>query len=584
MLPRLFIKVDDEQLDLPEDAQINLSFNNPWLGKPTDIKASFSFPFTLPATPNNVKKLNHPYRLNIKPGTSPVINNVTIGYDNSVLFTGVLLVTNASERAIEVSFGVGSSNFYSKVSTLTLPELFADEQITFTNTDEADFLDIMAQTVYLNADTSKIVCVPFFNWRFYNDEITTSYVTEPFQNYLKKNVGGIYEFYSPDSIVSPFLYFKYVIEQLMNILGFNIPYNFLTEDTEFKTLIVYNNYDANGYNLVDNIIPVKELLPDMLASDLITSTQNLLNVFFDFSLQTANVSIIDIEALIVSSDYTDWTDGAEAYPVVSYEKVNNGYTLEMDIDAADSIGSTFSQLDENTEFTVLDPVEFVADLPTSDPVFSVRYVYNTKKYYIYNTPNPATPPAWYGFIYDKSKYIVDGGEFNIKTNISGFTMRKGGLIFEYDFSGFGTGIYVCTAELNGNSIYNGGNRRNFGMHLMFFRGEMQTEQGGNFVTCSCDTGKYFDFDPDLKYSIAWDHPTPYGDKGLRTTRYKNYLYWYFNERKVVKYRRYCNLVDLQNLSFIKKYRIDQTNYFIQQLNVTLGMNTISPAEITFVKA
>jgi len=583
MVEKLFIRVDEEALDLPEDIQLQMTLNNPWVDKSTSIKASVSFPFTLPATPRNVKKLNHPYRINQKPGSSKIIENVTIGYDNTVLYTGVLLITDATERAIEVSFGVGASNFYSRIADTTLPELFEDTTITFSNTDETAFDDLLIQSVLETADTKEFVCAPFFNWRFYNDDITTSYITEPFQNYLEKDVAGAYSFSSADSIMTPFLYMKYVIETMATLLGFDVKANFLVTDTEFKTLIVYNNYDANGYDLPDNIIPVKELLPAMKIEDFITSTQNLLNVYFDFNLRNNNINVVDIEQLIVSPEYTDWTVGAEAYPVISYEVAKNGYTLEHAIDNNDSIGSTFSQLEEDVEFTILDPVNLVADLPTTDPVFSVRYVYNTKKYYIYSTPNPVTAASWGTFIFDMSKYISGNGDFVIKTNISPFLHRKGGLIFEYDFSGFGTNIYVCHAELNGNSIYNNGNRKEFGMHLMFFRGEKPTEQGGNFVTATCDTGLVFDFDPDLNYALTWEHPTPYGDKGLKTTRYKNYLYWYFNERKVVKYRRYCSLSDLLNVSFAKKYRIGQTNYFIQQLNVTLGMYKIEPAELTLLK-
>lgn len=583
MLPQLYIKANGVLLDLPEDAAISLSFNNPWIDKPTDIKASFSFPFTLPATPNNVKELDHPYRINKANGLNTVIDNIVIGYSNTQLFSGVFLVTNASERGIEVSFGVGNSNFYSKVATKTLPDLFVDEYITPANDDPADFLDVFIQSIYQNADVVDYVCAPFYNWRFYNDDITTNYITEPFQNFMHRDSGGNYYFASSDSIVTPFLYLKYVLERLCSLLGFNLKSNFLYDDAEFRTLTVYNNYDANGYDLPLNKVPIKELLPSMLADDFITSIQNLLNVFFDFSLANAGVSIIDIEQLIVSGEHTDWTEGAEAYPVVSFAKTNDGYTLEHAVDNNEALGSTFSALEDNKEFTVLDPVDLVADLTTGDPIFSVRYVYNTKKYYIYSTPNPATAASWTPFVFDKSVYKNAFGEFVVKSNIATFTHGRRGLVFEYDVSGLGTGFYTAMAELNGNSIYNNGNRKEFGLHLMFFRGEQITEQGGVFPALTCDTGLTYDFDPDQNYALTWDHPTPYGDKGLKTTRYKNYLYWYFNERKLVKYRRYCSIADLQKLSFAKKYRINQTNYFIQQLNVTLRMYSIDPAELTLAK-
>lgn len=583
MQPKLYITANGVPLDLPEDAAINLSLNNPWIDKPTDIKASFSFPFTLPATPTNVKELGHPYRVNKANGNATVIDNVVIGYTNSQLFTGVFLVTNASERAIEVSFGVGSSNFYSKVSTKTLPDLFADEYITPANDDPADFLDVFIQSVYQNADVVDYVCAPFYNWRFYNDDITTNYITEPFQNFMDRDAGGNYAFRSANTIVTPFLYLKYVMERLCSLLGFDLKYNYLYDDAEFRTLTIYNNYDANGYDLPLNKVPIKELLPDMLTDDFITSLQNHLNVFIDFSLFNATVNVVDIEQLIADGSYEDWTEGAEAYPVVSFEKKYDGYSLEHAVDGNEALGSTFSSLEDGKEFTLLDPVNLVADLPTTDPVFSVRYVYNTKKYYIYSTPNPATSPSWSSFVFDKSVYSNAAGEFVIKSNIATFTHGVKGLVFEYDISGFGTGFYTAMAELNGNSIYNNGSRKKYGLHLMFYRGERITEQGGAFPTLSCDTGLTFDFDPDLKYGLTWEHPTPYGDKGLKTTRYKNFLYWYFNDRKLVKYRRYCSLADLQKLSFAKKYRIGQTNYFIQQINVTLGMYKIEPAELTLAK-
>ncbi len=595
MLPKLYITANGVPLDLPEDAAISLSFNNPWIDKSDKVQASFSFPFTLPATPNNIKALEHPYRIN-KSTTSTTISNAIIGYDNTELFTGVLIVTNASERGIEVSFGVGSSGFYSEVKDKVVIDLDPDNEIDLGITSPADMiLKLLETTVGTSPDFDyaypayPCVVFPVYNEQFIDSDTMVDYVEyawpRNFQNYMKVAADNepFYNYNASYIFPTPFVYLNYVIDLIISNTNYKeAATSFLKTDTELNSLVIYNNYDVYG------LLPeapytffLKNLIPEIKVVDFIKSIENYLNVYFDYALISRKLRIVDVEELILDPNYIDWTDGAEAYPLIQYTE-KTGYTLKMATDANNS----FMTIDEVVYKQIYAIKNSVADLTALnaivDPVVDeVRFVLSQGQYYIYTIVDVSNTLAWSVFIIDFTTHTVGDGGLQIETKAGTLGMHPATLV--NDNTGDPDEALFPRTDQRGNGPFFNGKYSSFSLRLLFYRGWQETRDGGYYPMGSSGIKNLTD-DLSFNYSLFWKHKNQSGvEIGLAEKRYKNYLYWISNIRKTVKYRRYCSIADLQNLSFAKKYRIGQTNYFIQQLNVTLGMYKIEPAELTLAK-
>lgn len=145
------------------------------------------------------------------------------------------------------------------------------------------------------------------------------------------------------SVVSPFFYLTYVIKKSLNAHGFFISQNSIASDLQLKKLCIYNNFDLTktvfgisgmifkdepvpvyepdfnlgefvinyetrsiGYEVYsyirsyDNTVVPKNHLPKIKLGDMLLSTQNLINVCFDF-LPNNQVNIHSREALLTAA-------------------------------------------------------------------------------------------------------------------------------------------------------------------------------------------------------------------------------------------------------------------------------------------
>jgi hypothetical protein len=68
-----------------------------------------------------------------------------------------------------------------------------------------------------------------------------------------------------------------------------------------------------------------------------------------------------------------------------------------------------------------------------------------------------------------------------------------------------------------------------------------------------------------------------GSNGLFTLLWKDWVDWIMNTRKSVKIEKQMNFIELKNMDFTKRYRMNGNNYLVSEISVTLTKSLIKPA-------
>jgi hypothetical protein len=67
--------------------------------------------------------------------------------------------------------------------------------------------------------------------------------------------------------------------------------------------------------------------------------------------------------------------------------------------------------------------------------------------------------------------------------------------------------------------------------------------------------------------------------GLFNLYWKDWVNWQMNDRKSVKIEKQIDFIELKNLDFTKRYRINGINYLISEIAVTLNKSSIKSAQL-----
>lgn len=125
----LSLYVEDSQVDLTPGVAITFKGTNPAFDL-QHIDRVFSFPFFIPATPNNLRRFAHQNRLDVfqRPRTYPA----TIFYDGVPVESGALLLQNHTDRGWEAVFSNAGKNLWESLAEVkinTLAEVIEIPQV-----------------------------------------------------------------------------------------------------------------------------------------------------------------------------------------------------------------------------------------------------------------------------------------------------------------------------------------------------------------------------------------------------------------------------------------------------------------------
>ncbi len=392
------------------------------------------------------------------------------------------------------------------------------------------------------------------------------------------------------NVVSPMLFLSHVLKMLFLDADMVINDNFLKSHPDLSKLLIYNNYDITNMDLtrsnqlvtgtlIDNItvsyvsfaidtivrnyaVPFryKALLPQIKLKDFLLSVQNLLNVFFHIR-RDGKVDIIDRESILDApaldlSKYivNKWKMG---------EQKNTSLKFMFEHDKDDMyFQERWEDVDDLRE-NEGDAVESLEQLQAIQKPFigEIRFVKNINLYYKYD------------YIQAEHENPLVGNV--IQTNTVGWN---------YLSSGFQNGFYNKGQE----------DKEEIKTSFSTLMGSQTTlaEQKGNINTMRF---AYSNFSPRLLFytgnntaknetdnmALDWEKET----KGLLQTRWPNWSRFWCQRQPVEGQATFtANMIDYVVRNIFRKFRGDDGEFIIEELETEFGMNEIGITTIRGYKS
>jgi hypothetical protein len=71
-----------------------------------------------------------------------------------------------------------------------------------------------------------------------------------------------------------------------------------------------------------------------------------------------------------------------------------------------------------------------------------------------------------------------------------------------------------------------------------------------------------------------------GSQGIFNLFWKDWVDWIMKTRKAVKIEKQMGFIELKDIDFTKRYRMNGINYLISEISVTLNKSSIKSAQLT----
>lgn len=262
--------VDKGELTLPEDFSFEIEQNSAFFSE--DGAASIAT--TIPATPSDLEKLDHPTRIarrtrffNLFPAV------LTAGVFQK---KGTLVVNSASEDGLSCAMALEDSDFYSNFKEKNLKDIFAQKVLTTYNTPEAwynylfqvykeavdcDFRLIPVAVNYADG-VYQINNEPYHPNENWDDSTVFSLRYEArliTENGEKVNVPVGYG-------IAPFLKLYIFFERLFELCGYTVRQNCFRTNSDLSSLILLHNCSDV---LCNGRIDYSDLVPNKTISDIL---------------------------------------------------------------------------------------------------------------------------------------------------------------------------------------------------------------------------------------------------------------------------------------------------------------------------
>jgi len=377
--------INEQPVDLSPDFSITLNFKSPMFN---DI-GSFTYPIKLPFTPRNASILNFKHRIENK-GNPYQEFPCRIQFDCHSI-TGIFKcrISNV-QNGYEGSVYLMNGDFYYGIKDLNLRKIDMGKLL---------FPDIATALTWINDSQSKyypdVPCAfPYIFNEYYYDPVTTN----DFQKYYNNHFGSGYNIveYAPETIdktiIIPFLYLRYVLDQIFLGLGYEFDDYVFSGDEELSRLILYNSASANNNKgWVYNCSFLDEIyfnfhVPDIKVSEFLSGLENFFNARFFVNSNTRRVSLKLLNDVIHDSLDIPFSKDVITRSVELEDQIF-GYRVFMALDSADLMYEGLGNWDENIYKSGCGYAESLADLPSYPMALigSFYYIGEEKEYYYMNS-------------------------------------------------------------------------------------------------------------------------------------------------------------------------------------------------------
>lgn len=633
----LTITINNRPLALNREFSLILSWVNPtcFFDK---IPGDAGLGIDIPVNKTNRAILGNPERFE-KFSTSGSVNKfpgTSIAYQGALLISGTLVITGANSETysgwLQSDLGVMGEEQQKKV--ITDMEWPAD-------------VDFVNKATYDEATdhycTAQILNRYFWEGRgreiqdnktYENEEgeeetadNTISWLSSEFRRLFEfivnqKGEDGKTKATGNACVVSPYLFLKYVLKEMLKMNRWFIDENCLAQ-TMFENLMLYNNFNImkQEFTTQGGIVPwynqdteqweqryIEEivdagwvaqdfnyanLLPKYSMKDFILGLQNFLNIVFYFKKHN-RVDILDRENIILGRIWNESTsswDDVEPVDLDSYfidqwqlsDPKSSRLKFMSEYDKNDSFfGDEWHDLSDRWQ-DLRDDVQTKEQLEdiTTDPIGSIRRVKMEEKYYEYKwtthiTYDPVTLwekhtdiLAW-EFISVGPQYYMCGYGAEVEEIKSCFsTLHRKFFLDDWWFP--------VTLQ-RGNMEYMKALWNDFSPRLLFYRGNVKATAGNaafndNFMT---DDDNALVLEWDQNYGVVnWDQ-----DHGLFNRRWKHWSnFWITRQQVAGSFDLPLNVLIFLVNNITRILRTRHGKFIIEEMEVEIGLDQIGRTRI-----
>lgn len=378
------LSVEKGELSLPEDFAFDIESNHPFFSD----EGTASMPVTIPASPENLKKLSSPEKITSR---NRHIRSQMAFLESGLYRKRCTLVSESASRTegISASLAFMESEMYSEIQNMTLPDIFADESIAFYSRKIQQFYEFRGD---VNINYAGYVMFPVATDLYDDDKV--SVINNPGTSGTIKwqagtvNVGGK-EIDAPDGYgVALYLRLWRVINKIADALGYERGNNPFKTDVELKEIVLIHN-NADTFQVMQEgtdpafKIWIKDLVPTVTLGEFFGFLQDVFGAYV--TVENGKMDVRLMKDDIVAEADADLSGYARSEQTVFYPEPKF-ITREFDtsIDYAEPAMETI--LDLRASYDALTEVTKSDDI-TGKGLFHV----NTTGQYFYKEKNSSTP-------------------------------------------------------------------------------------------------------------------------------------------------------------------------------------------------
>jgi hypothetical protein len=578
----------EDLLDIYPDTTISILFTNPMFND----TGTHSFPFTIPATKQNLKILNFPHRIERYTEIKNIEYPLQIYVEGLKILDGNMVVTAADPHSIECYFKSGNGNFWSAIQGKSLKDIELGESPLFQQ--QFDVYDYMKDSVVKSFPE-----MPFAMFPVINTQLAAGTQAQP--DWALVNVINYWDVdipadptFSQYTSNTPFLYLAYILERLFANFGHTSSYNIFAAHPELKTLVLYSS--ISNYTGATSEPPLqfvfKDYMIDYLVTDFIRNLEKMFCGTLFVNDRQRTVKFLLFREIISQKE------------LISINKV----TSEIAISQGESFEEyNFKFLPDDLAYptenikplsigTIKAPVDTYATLPTSNNVPNDIRLVLDEDYFYHFTYDTVNGPHW-------ERYTP-----NIQLETEEPSEEKKILLIESEiftlpmFMGPDNFFTVNPSKYT-HTYWPWANNKGFipfkdlsdpatirmTPRLLFYRG---LQKDNSYPQNQYPLGSMDVYNALKKYanpplppkidganiSLQWD-----GEYGLIENFYKEYLAWKMAGPDKLEFNAIFNVKEIAELDFSKKYAINSTAMLLDSVEISLTPQGLAASKVTAYK-
>ena len=538
----LTILIADQPLDLSDDLSVSLNLKSPLFNDVGD----YSFPFKVPTTVRNMAILGWKNRLASTRSIYETYDG-SIRWNGMVLFVGQIRIKTASDKSFEGTIYINKGNFNYEVRDLMLDRVDFGMKSFASDQEAVDYFNWSLTHFYPEVDFSlpEISNVDFFDPQATNPELM-SYNHIFSDGWLHKTTSDG----TQRTILIPFLYLKFVLNKLAENFGYRLQDEFFTSSTELSRLVIYNSVNLSEVIFGLQQLYYCRLLPKVKVSEFISGLEKWFNCCFLADSKQRVVRIVSNKDVLLRSEVVEFSKNVLTISQEIPDQIT-GFRFLLGPDSGDKVYQ--AQLDAEKGMTdyIKGAVQSFSDIP----------------------PYPFT---WLGDIY----YVVDTNQWWV-LGVNGITfliewqqLPAGPVLTDKFFYKWGDDknkYETIFSSLSDKYIVvscgNPGTDKDKVTPRLFYVGMVSV---GGWGSPAHLRGLANNGNLSLRYT---------GSSGLFNLYWKDWVNWIMDTRKSVKIEKQMDFIELKELDFTKRYRINGINYLISEISVTLNKSSIKSAQL-----